>query len=927
MCPLPEPTIPNFETIAAGCIRRRLEAHGLSPWSICEARLSEDDYQRLRRWAETVTASRLDDATGNSGLLLVAFVAEWNRRNSPGDTVWVGLPTLFGIESTRRRLFAGNPPTPPTQFMYRTLRRTCVRFHLRHAFEADQEEDVPYYLSIQLQYGFSLPHARNQLCNWLRGQSPPEVALRLLEPEGYYRSASFRRLVRDLKSYRRDYLPESDFRRTLRENPWVMPAWENEIVSLIDTIPREVDDDEPEFRLLSNPRITWESGPEVWCRVCDLPDRLTAPRYLLCHAGRDIARYFRHRSGVIESDRKDALISLDGPEAIVTLETPDGEVVEVQTIGLWNQEFVAQVRPVGREAEETVERLLPGEQVLITSTEAVVTPEPSEWRVVGVQERRWCWWLLTGTESVCVEDDGVVWNGEPPPPPPIWTNGVSASIESDRSFLQLGEPVRFRFYVPPGVEVAHAACAAQPLCFVDGERKRTLPIPVRAEMSGRCRLRLGVTRGGDSAVVQREVNLPIRTVAWADDGCEIPQNEPLSCFEAMNRPIRLLSDSPTVLIEGREIIGPLPVGRATRIRRVLGTGKELIVADRPFITENRFRLSRSAEDTGMARSLEKDGERFRLSLFRSLQPGNKHRLVLWAPSHGVEVLPASAISAENGGRLWVFRAPWETDTLLAAVEYEGCCLGAAMWGQERSLYDPHSADGIDVLMRIALIRWCRLPGLRPDPEERQYPLIRRLARYPLEMVRVALLDAGLPTDLGLVFEDRQSARGELFNVIFREAYVRPIQGDLAMVFENLSFDNLYRLMAYHPLLGCRVLQTIIPQLLARNAIETRRLLIAMQLHLLSLGGNAGPHDIFRREEELLYRARCTFSENGQPMDEYAVRQGLIDPVIQQLFDGVSLNDGHEANLRTALGAAAFREYLAAMVVRRLLDNWPNPRSS
>ncbi len=40
-----------------------------------------------------------------------------------------------------------------------------------------------------------------------------------------------------MKSYRRNYLPESDFRRTLGENPWVLSAWENEIVALIDEIP------------------------------------------------------------------------------------------------------------------------------------------------------------------------------------------------------------------------------------------------------------------------------------------------------------------------------------------------------------------------------------------------------------------------------------------------------------------------------------------------------------------------------------------------------------------------------------------------------------------------------------------------------------------------------------------------------------------
>jgi hypothetical protein len=917
VCQLPEPTVPNFEALAAQCIRRRLAAHGPAPWSICEARLSEDDYKRLCFWAETVTAPRLDDANGSAGLVLLAFVAEWNRRNSPGDSVWVGLSPRFSVEAARRRLFTGN--NGPTQFLYRTIRQTCNQFHLRHAFASEQEEDVPYYLSVQLQYGFSLPHARNQLGNWLHGHRPPEVALRLLEPEGHYRSASFRRLVRDMKSYRRNYLPESEFRRTLRASPWVLPARENDIVALIDGIPRDEEEDEPEFRLLSDPRVTWEAGPEVWCRVCALPARLTGPRYLLRHAGQDIARYYRDRSGTIQADRIAAQIPPDGPEAVVTLETPDGEVVEVQAVRLWDPEVVAQVRPVGREAEEAVERLLSGEQVLITSTEAVVTPDRSAWRVLGPRERRRRWWLLGGSERVRVKDGGIVWTGEPPLPPPVWANGVSVTIEGAGSFFRLGEPARFRIGVAPGVEIAHAVCAGKPLSFTDAARTHTSPVPVRAEMSGRCLLRVGVTRGGESAIVRREVDLPVRTMMWADVPADIPRGEPLSCFEAMSRPVRLLSDGPRVLIEGREISCSLPTGRAARIRRVLGTGKEVVVADRPFNTRDRFRLARSAVDTGFARSLERKGEGFRLSLFRALLPGERHRLFLWSPTHGTTILGASEISAEDGGHAWIFRAAWETDTLLAAVAYEGRCVAAAWCGQDRQFYDPHATDGLDLLGRIALIRWCRLPGLRPDLDAQQYPLIGRLARFPLEMVRVALLDEGLPDGTALVFDDRQSPRGELFNVIFREAYVQPTQGDMAAVFDRLPSDSFDHLMAYHPLLGCRSLQAVLSRLIQESVPLTRMLLRGMQVQLLSVTANAGSQIIARREAELLDRARITCCENSELMDENAVREGLVLPVMRHLFGEASLASGHEDNLRTALGVAPFREYLAAMILRGLLE--------
>jgi hypothetical protein len=390
----------------------------------------------------------------------------------------------------------------------------------------------------------------------------------------------------------------------------------------------------------------------------------------------------------------------------------------------------------------------------------------------------------------------------------------------------------------------------------------------------------------------------------------------------MNRPVRLLSDGPAVLIEGREIFGPLPAGRAGRIRRVLGTGKELILADRPFNTQDRFRLSRSAVDTGLARSLECEDEGLRLSLFRSLLPGERHRLVLWSPSHGVAILGASEFSAEDGGRVWAFSTRWETNTLLAAVAYEGICIASAWRGEDERFYDPHATDGLDLMKRMALIRWCRLPGLRPDPDAQEYPLIGRLARFPLEMVRVALLDEGLPEYLGLVFEDRQSPRGELFNVIFREMYVQQAQGDMTVVFDSLPLDHFNRLMAYHPLLGCRSLQAVLPRLVQESVPQTRMLLRAMQLQLLSLSGTPDSQSIVRREADLLDRARITCCENGELMDENAVREGLVLPVMGLLFDAAPLGNGHEDNLRTALGVAPFREYLAARILRRLLEQLP-----
>jgi len=908
---LPDPAAPHFETHAASSIRRRLEAHGHAPWSLCEARLDGGDYLRLTRWATDVEKWRLGDGGGGSGLVLLTFISEWNRRNSPGDSVWVGLKSCFGVKATRDHLFNGL--NQPTEHLRRLMRRCCREFDLRHAFAPEQDEDFPYYLTVQLQYGFSMPHARAQLGNWLRGHKPPEVALRLLEPEGHYRSRSFRRLVQDLKSYRRNYLPESELRRTLRGSPWVLQEWVDEIVSLIDETPWDSVEDEADFRLLSDPRVVWEAGPEVWCRVCDLPPRMTEPRYILRHAGRDIARYYRLRSGAIEADRRDAEISLDGPEAVVTLETPDRRVVELQSIRLWDPEVVAQSRPIGRESEEASERLMAGEQVLITSGEAVLDPCPETWRSIGPQ--KWRWWLLDGRERVRVEDRGVVWTGEPPPAPPPWASSVSVACEPAGTSFTLGDSVAFRFGTSPGVEIAHASFAGQPLNFLNRERTRTSPIRVRSEMSGRGRLRVGATRGAHLAVVRPEIELRVRAALWADDGTAIPRDESLRCFEAISRPVRLLSDGPALLIEGREVLGELRTDRPCRINRVLGTGQEVLVADRRFNTEDRFIVARSAVDTGVVRSLDRRGDELRLRLFHPLVPSDHHQLLLWSPDRGPTILDSQEVISEDLGRTWAARVPWEVGTILVAVAYEGRRIGAAWSGREEDFFDPGGAESLDLLARIALIRWCRLPGLRPDPGTPRLPLIARLTGDPLPMVRVALRDEGLPDDLGLVFEERQGPQGELFNVIFREAFVAPSNDDLAAIFHELQSEDFNRLLVYHPVLGGRSFQAVLSKLMKQSAPLARALLRATWLSLLSLDGNADARAIARREADLLDRG-C---DEGKLLDEHAMQEGLIRPVVASMFDQIPLDEVQESNLRTALGVATFREYLAAAILRRLMQ--------
>jgi hypothetical protein len=915
MCRLDEITSPLFEDAAGRCLEERFHTHGRPPWSVCEARLSQEEYERLFGWAASVRHTQFDDASGRAWLVLFAFIAEWNRRHSPGHSVFLGLPPLFGVPQTRRRLF--HDDGQPGEELRRLIRGACLKFHLRHAFDTERDESPPYYLSIQLQYGFSLPHSRERLPEWLAGHPWPAACQRLLVPDGVYRSRSFQRLIADLRAYRNDYLSETDLRRALVTNPWALAGSEDELVRLAGRSRDVAPPPQSPFEPLSPPRVEWDVGPSVKCRVLPLPPGLNAPRYVLRHERRDIARYYRLPGGGARADRAEAELPLGQPEAVVSLETPDGECVQVQTLRLWDSGLPVQVLPLGRQGAPT-ERLLDGPQVLVTSSHAVVSPEPIAWRLLGPPHQRRRWWLIDGTEEgVRVTDGDLAWTGLPPAPPPAWTNTVFVRTYPGNVFFGLGDKIRLGIERPADVRVVYALCEGERLTFTNDQRVQTDWVPVRPEMAGECRVRVGLEHQGQRAEVARVMTLPVRGGAWADGG-PLGRREIILAAEGPTRPVRLFTDGPHFLMEGNVAHRLLAV-QARPLGRVLGTGAGLRVVDRPYGTDLQFPLAGAAFDTGLARALHQDGEGWSLELLRPLPPGPRHEVLVWSPEHGVEVLPTSALRA-GGGTSWGFRSPWPARTLLAAVVYEGLCLASAWSGLERAFFNPHGGDGLTTLSRLALVRWTRLPGLRIDPQGQGRPLIGRLAGDHLaDALRVALFDEGLRP--GLVFDTRAPHR-ELFDTVLREAFFDLQPHVQAAAVRDLLHDQgiVLRLLPYHPLLGCRVLQAaFLPAVPQAQRAMARFLLDRWWLELAGLPSDAAPLRRQARREAMLLDASRTLSEGSHGMDTNAIEEGLVSPALTHLFSLGVLPPLIEANLRLALGSASFRLYLALAVLRRLRD--------
>lgn len=919
---LPDPASDQFESLAVANIANRLLAHGPPPWSICEARFSEHDVAILLAWARGTTASRLNIQRTNAGLLLISLFSEWNRRRATGESVFrgTGLADLFDDDTARICLFTVNDD--PTVFLRTILRDAFSYFSLRHTF-TDASVTDHWYQSIQLQYGFSLPHAHTQLPNWLRGHRAPEAIQRLLAADGPHRSASFQRLCGSLKAYRRNYLPESDLRRTLAASPWVLLSWIDELLHIVDGIPFEDIHDamSVEYVPLDAPRVTWEDGPYVDGQINPLPESLNlhAPRYILRHAGQIVARFFRLNSGGYEVDNNRAQLTLHSATAVVTLEEEDAphSILAVQEIKLWKPTLFAQTRPIGTQANEVTEYLLGGPQILITPHVAYIDPPPLTWRLVGPRQDRWKWSLLDAPAQTTVSHNGFVWVGQPPPPPPAWSRSVSVEIEPANGVIRLNDPIRFRFNAPAGVEIVHAMCAGKRMSFEDDSRRRSAPVSVTPEMAPICHVRVGVSRQGDAAVVSTQAALRVRAVTFLKNDMELSRQNPIKCFQARSYPIRVISDGPALLLEGREAHETLPIGKATLMGSLLGTGQAVLLADSPFNTDDRFLVAPSSIETGVVDDVEKIANRqtVRLTLHTSLDPRADHRVLLWSPQQGTTFVPVSDITVTDDCRSWTFSVPWQCETLLAAISFQGHCLGMNWFGNERDFFDPVGDDALTAETRLRLIRWCRVPALRKDPNSLEHPLIGRLAPLTVAAIKAALLDTLVVNGQELVCEPRESRKGELFNAIFRHIYLRFPNAVPDALWNELPGPTFDELVAYHPILACRALRVQLPSLRARDAWSARALLTALRAQLLALPVNTPQWRIDERLAKLSGRSEEAFSISAN------ILEGLTPVVIGHVLQSTMLGPVELDNLQTLMRVASFREYLGGILLGQMIGEF------
>lgn len=742
-------------------------------WSVAELGLSESEYEWCRHWASQIDRgeaeiacqrvvaalgppnARISPAVAFGALLFIAE-AEHARRHATEGTLWPAMRSLPFRQDTRDLLFLPSigQPTPRHKQL---LEDSARALSMRHVFGIEGLQN--WFSSFYLQFGFTRRGFENGLAHWLSGYNRPQAITHLDSP-GRLHSGSFSLVWSALSAFRRNNATEANVRPILRNSPWILPEWHDEIVSaarrhpdLVDVAAGETEGEPAEIEFLKNPRLVWNgtTSPMVTVEIANTSMLdLSADTYLLQSLADQttLAQALRQPGGFYA-------IVPDGPLTMaarghtigLSFVTLDGEVHASQEISLFDpgEDVVMFKYPDGGLLENPYDPALQvgGAFILVTAPDlAVAGLSPAavfegEDRHLRLYEEGW-----SGSISVLLESQ------------PLWTSDTflhlppaipAGAVRCEWAPLGVGnarsiESGILRVHIPADLQLQAVRVAGMtvplrhshngsyqsdlfnlPAFGLDAE----IPVALSVVASGRTtRLRTRVRLAGDGLIRHAKTGShlfdPEKTISARSASSDrftimlaVPEDVPR---QAIYRE-RALCEGP--------VFHSRPSSRKQVLPRLHGYGAPLIVEERPFnaLTQG-VQLARAVIDGGVVVGREPDDENGALVLkfTTQIEPSSDHWVLVW---HGDDEFSFHAPEVEPD-RPWCWRIRGldcrEMVFRAALVGYQKRRIGS-YWSDQWSdlLSEGCPADRATTVARA--IRAFKLPLLDPD------------LRYDLEVFR------------------------------------------------------------------------------------------------------------------------------------------------------------------------------------------------
>lgn len=956
------------------------------PWSLVQLRADEADFEWLIEWAEAIDEEFVrrivednewqgedeaeslrfeEDRRGRIdiqglrfspreglGWVLLLFLVEIARRESDfHGELW----HLFRLDrrgkdrfpASEQVLFDHGQPTRPLSDM---LAGAANRLNLRQIHGRTGRLDLPHFVAVQC--GLSHPTISRHLPSWL-ARSRPAGAIHYLLDEGELQSESFQRLWKGLLEFRQHPATEPALRQELRNSPWVVEDWEENLVACAGKVASPpstptTDEAEVEPAFLTPPRLDWPaSGPPRFTTHLGDPGvlGLREQEYHLIIGGKRIGRFVRNEDEYIVrlKDLKDpnAPISLPSvPNVHATLAVPGStEVPNSLLLECWQADEAVTVfsLPSGERlaASDSTPMDPSRSYALLLAPGQTIAPEPQRWEVIGTFGRIYLLPPNWSPELQVFLEGKPIWSPalQSTFAPPAWAEAVTMELARALPEVTLGDEVQMLIRHPNAVTVdfVRGPSGSVGVSRIAPDRTMTEPIRLDTSLVTPClRLEMALSRKGTRARVRRAVELPVIGGTFLDGATweALGERVELSVEQARQSAFRIWPPTRwggqnTVFEEWALMEGDTWIGRPARRRRQVtglqGFGAPLLLCRGPFNPlGGSIKLAKEVSNHGLCRDaqlIESGKQKLRLELNDEVEPGTLHRICWWDFNGSLHELTPRMQEKDGIAQhdCWLADVPLGTSEPRGlAIAYDGNWLGGWWSVYPRNWPEDLDNPALEPERTAVFLRWWKFPMLASGSMQgiRRFALkhaavvlpIWLASTSPLPILRWHAADEGWLAVVRRVFDDWKPTR---------EAVQRLLKNageDITCVAEQLSrIDPV--LMGW--VVDCGLKQVRQP---VSHAKERRKYLLELQFDLADLDPTAQVTTLDVIREQLLHASRATM----QVGDVNFVKE-LINVGIRR-FRRQPLEDIERANLAVAVGAIEpFRRLLALHILKTLAE--------
>ena len=939
------------------------------PWSLAELRLDPDlDYRWLTDWIGRVEARTLDKCltsrevveivggpgpcAAGFGLLLLLWMAETGRRVAGEFTLWNSLDRDLkerreGGEQAEPVVFQELDEVQPTSAVRLALRAATSHFRLRHLAGVDWFDSLEQ--TIRFQFGMTRNGIGRHLPDWLSSRATTRVIRELLH--GDQRSESFAEVWNALVSYREGRLEKHTLCQQLKESPWILPGWVEEIVPLAtatgDPSPAEERVQSPgEF--LTAPQIVWHPGgkPHFITRlISDLSGSgLAAPNQLdpgeggqevtddsleLRIGGRLEAILYRQPDGRYLPDRNGYFrVPFNQPRVRANLINVHGENVRSLILNLWppDDEVVLYDLTTGRQVPDPfcAELNQQRDYALLTSTDLRIEPDPDDWRLSRSGTARISY---VSAESLAGDPAGLrvyagsnlFWSPGCQRVVPAWAGQIDVGMVREQ-LLQQGDTFNLQILHPADLEILTVRRNRRSLETMRKDERTTLIRPPFVVTNNVIEIKLLITARKDDQPYNVERVLVLsggRLECYYDDQSTRIREQRYAIvgapeIEARVLPLTLNPLERSAIPPVNRTAGPLDRPRISlpdptpdRPSQV-GYPTTLLSSDQSIfsVKTDQLRLKDDIEDVVWDHADGSNPHWIRLRLARFIEPAPTHQIVVWERTGALHTVKPEGYEYADGYWWWIAQLP---DGFRAATAVAISLNGrnvASWWPPSNWTW--HLGEQVEANPSTTawLLRWFHLPLLSEEAVTILRPLV---SRNPLPIIRAWLKDDTGSGTLNLPFRD------ETWLGIVREYLIhwQPEASEareLLMILANVDndpdlreyiFEAVQPLYRVDPVVMIRVLR-------AWNLPNREAVLIELRR---GFAGVVNVNLINARENALIARAHQLFGVDS----DFIVNEILLPA--RQYLAGLPLNREQLANLEMAARSDELRRLLAIHLLR------------